>query len=284
MSKHTSGLVRDLEVLELLGSETSWHGGGLGVQDIARAVGRDKGQISRVCATLAATGLIDRDRLTKKYTLGHHLFALAMRTQEAHLAFLARPTLLDLVAKSEESAHLTVLRGGAIMTVRTELAQHPERDDSLDGVSLPALRTASGRAMLAMFSMDEVTAWWEEHGTFREEPDGLIPPRPLEAVAIRRLRRTPGSIRSLSTLRKTITKIRLAGYAISDGELTENIVDAAAPLRNAAGVVVGAIAVGARRDRIKDRSQALGQLVRESAESLSWELGWRPSPILGETA
>ena len=64
--------------------------------------------------------------------------------------------------------------------------------------------------------------------------------------------------------------------AISDGELTPTIVDAAAPLRNAFGVVVGAIAVGARKSRIKDRYQALGSLVRESAEALSWELGWRP--------
>jgi DNA-binding IclR family transcriptional regulator len=220
--------------------------------------------------------LLNRDRTTKRYTLGHHLYALAMRTQEAHLALLARPTLLDLMARAEESAHLTVLRGGAIMTVHTELAQHPERDDSFDGVSIPALKTASGRAILATFTDEELSAWWEEHGEARDVPDALQAERPAESPRLRRLREKPGTIRSFEALRRTIKTTRRRGYAISDGELTPTIVDAAAPLRNAYGVVLGAIAVGARKNRLKDRYHALGALVGESAEALSWELGWRP--------
>ncbi|MBT5754448.1 MAG: helix-turn-helix domain-containing protein, partial [Acidimicrobiaceae bacterium] len=98
MSTHTSGLARDLEVLELLGTRGAWEDGGYGVQQISHLLTRDKGQVSRVCQTLLRAGLLNRDRSTKRYTLGHHLYALAMRTQEAHLALLARPTLLDLMA------------------------------------------------------------------------------------------------------------------------------------------------------------------------------------------
>jgi DNA-binding IclR family transcriptional regulator len=181
------------------------------------------------------------------------------------------------MAQAEESAHLTVLRGGAIMTVHTELAQHPERDDSFDGISIPALKTASGRAILATFAEEELAAWWEEHGEVRDVPDALQAERPRETLRLRNLRVKPASITSFDRLGKTVKTIRRRGYAISDGELTPTIVDAAAPLRNAFGVVVGAIAVGARKSRIKDRYQALGSLVRESAEALSWELGWRPS-------
>ena len=275
MPAHTSGLARDLEVLELLGTRGAWEDGGYGVQQIAHLLGRDKGQISRVCQTLLKSGLLNRDRTTKRYTLGHHLYALAMRTQEAHLALLARPTLLDLMARAEESAHLTVLRGGAIMTVHTELAQHPERDDSFDGVSIPALKTASGRAILATFTDEELSAWWEEHGEARDVPEDLQAERPLEPPRLRRLREVPGSIRSFESLKRTIRTTRRRGYAISDGELTPTIVDAAAPLRNSYGVVLGAIAVGARKSRLKDRYHALGALVGELAETLSWELGWR---------
>jgi len=276
MPAHTSGLARDLEVLELLGTRGAWEDGGYGVQQIAHLLGRDKGQISRVCQTLLKSGLLNRERATKRYTLGHHLYALAMRTQEAHLALLARPTLLDLMARAEESSHFTVLRGGAIMTVHTELAQHPERDDSFDGVSIPALKTASGRAILATFTDEELSAWWEEHGEARDVPEDLQAERPLEPPRLRRLREKPGSIRSFESLKRTIKTTRRRGYAISDGELTPTIVDAAAPLRNAYGVVLGAVAVGARKSRLKDRYHALGALVGESAEALSWELGWRP--------
>jgi DNA-binding IclR family transcriptional regulator len=274
MARHSSGLVRDLEVLELLGTDASWQGGGMGVQEIATRLGRDKGQVSRVCHTLASTGLINRDRITRKYRLGHHLYALAMRTQEAHLATLARPALLELMASAEESAHLTVLRGGDIMTVHTELAQDPERDDRFDGISLPALKTASGRAILATFTPDEIAAWWEEHGELRMDYPAHPETSPIQLTEVRRLRKKPNSLNSLAALQKALKTAQKAGFAISDGDLTENIVDAAAPVRNAFGIVVGAISVGARKNRIRDGNIALGQLVFDSARALSLRLGW----------
>lgn len=274
MARHSSGLVRDLEVLELLGTDASWQGGGMGVQEIATRLGRDKGQVSRVCHTLASTGLINRDRITRKYRLGHHLYALAMRTQEAHLATLARPALLELMASAEESAHLTVLRGGDIMTVHTELAQDPERDDRFDGISLPALKTASGRAILATFTADEIAAWWEEHGELRMDYPAHPETSPIQLTEVRHLRKKPNSLNSLAALQKALKTAQKAGFAISDGDLTENIVDAAAPVRNAFGIVVGAISVGARKNRIRDGNIALGQLVFDSARALSLRLGW----------
>lgn len=272
MVSHTSGLTRDLEILTLLGGSVAHESGGLGVLDIARALHRDKGQISRVCQTLYDAGILNRERHTRKYTLGHQLYALALRTQESHFALLARPTLLELMAKAEESSHLTVLRGGSIFTVHTELAQHPERDNSLDGVLLPALNTASGRAILSTFSPPELAAWWEEHGVTRPEPDGGGQPNSTQHSP----RKT--TITTWAQLEKSVQRVRRYGYAISDGELTRNIVDAAAPLFNSSGLAIGAIAVGARRNRIKDGYRALGALVRESADTLSRDLGWQPTP------
>ena len=272
MRTHTAGLARDLEVLELLGSEAAWSVGGFGVQQIANTLGRDKGQISRVCKTLESAGLIGRDPATLRYSLGHHIYSLAMRTREAHLATVSHSALLRLVSISEESAHLTVLRGGSVLTVRTELAQHTMRDGSLSGVSLPALRTASGRAILATFSDDQLISWWDEHGVFRPRPEGMPPARSAEPAALRRLRRTPGSIRSISKLRKVARAARRSGYAISDGELTETIVDAAAAIIDPAGNAVGAIAVGARRERISNRYDVLGELVAAAAREVSQEL------------
>jgi DNA-binding IclR family transcriptional regulator len=271
MRNHTSGLKRDLEVLELLASEHAWDSGGLGVKELAQMLNRDKGQISRVCRTLEQSGLVGRDLATKRYSLGHHIYTLAMRTREAHLANLSHAALLKLVAVSEESAHLTVLRGGSVLTVRTELAQHTMRDGRLSGVSLPALRTASGRAMLSTFSNEQLDSWWQEHGVPKPRPEGMPAPKLPDTIVMKRLRRTQGSIRSFGKLMKVIRVIRKTGYAISDGELTESIVDAAAPIYDPAGNAIGAIAVGARRERISDRYDALGELVREAANTVTGE-------------
>lgn len=255
-------------MLELLGSEEVFDQGGLGVQQIANETGRDKAQISRVCRTLNDVGLIVRHPVTKKYSLGHRLYAVALRTREAHLAGLAQRTLLELVAQAEESAHLTVLRGGGVLTVRTELSQHTLRDGSMSGVTLPALRTASGRAILATYSDSELAAWWEEHGVWRPPPEDA-PRFPRESPQLRKLRRQPGSIRSLNGLKRVVRRVRRLGYAVSVGELNPQIVDAAAPIVDGTGTAVGAIAVGAVRERIGTHYELMGEAVSSHARRLS---------------
>lgn len=272
MGTHTSGLVRDLDVLELLGSEEVFDQGGLGVAEISHETGRDKGQISRVCKTLHDVGLLVRHPVTKKYSLGHRLYSMALRTREAHLAGLAQRTLLELVAQAEESAHLTVLRGGGVLTVRTELSQHTLRDGSMSGVTLPALRTASGRAILATYSDSELNAWWEEHGVWRPPPEDA-PRLPRETPQLRRLRRQPGSIKSVTGLKRVVRKVRRVGYAVSVGELNPNIVDAAAAIVDATGTAVGAIAVGAVRERIGQHYEPMGEAVVTHARRISALLG-----------
>jgi DNA-binding IclR family transcriptional regulator len=74
---------------------------------------------------------------------------------------------------------------------------------------------------------------------------------------------------------KVVKVIRKTGYAISDGELTESIVDAAAPIFDPSGTAIGAIAVGARRERISNSYDALGELVLEAARTVTrdWQSG-----------
>jgi len=239
-----------------------------GVQDIAHRTGRDKAQISRVCRTLWEFGLLERHPVTKRYALGHRLYAMALRTREAHLANLAQRTLLELVAQSEESAHLTVLRGGGVLTIRTELSQHTLRDGSMSGVTLPALRTASGRAILATYTDAELEAWWNEHGIWRPPPEDFIQ-RPRESVQLQRLRQQPGSIKSLTGLKRVVRRVRSLGYAVSVGELNPAIVDAASAILDSTGVAVGAIAVGAVRERIGQHYELMGEAVSTHARRLS---------------
>ncbi len=275
MAQMTSGLIRDFDVLELLGTEEAYEQGGLGVQAIAQQTGRDKAQISRVCKTLHEGGLLERHPVTKRYALGHRLYAIALRTREAHLAGLAQRTLLELVVQAEESAHLTVLRGGGVLTIRTELSQHTLRDGSMSGMTLPALRTASGRAILATFTDKELEAWWEEHGVYRPPPENA-PRRPRDTPELSKLRRQPGSIRSLSGLRRVVRKVRKIGYAVSVGELNPNIVDAAAAIVDQTGTAVGAIAVGAVRERIGTHYELMGEAVNTHAKRISDLLGGSP--------
>jgi DNA-binding IclR family transcriptional regulator len=272
---HTSGLVRDIEILSVLGRSDVWDRGGLGVSDIARATGRDKAQVSRVCQTLLGAGLVNRHDDTGKYLLGHRLYTLAQHTEEARLASIAEPYLLDLVAKAEESAYLMTLRGGSVFCLRAAYAQHSLQAGWVVGHMLPALRAASGRAILATFTPDELAAWWDEHGDWRPRPENYPPDSP-EPATLAKLRRAPGNIRTFRGLVRDRSKVISRGFALSSGELSPGIVDAASVIRTVGGRVVGALAVGAPKDRLHHSAAPLGLAVREAAERMSADLGLVP--------
>ncbi len=277
MRTHTSGLARDLEVIEVLSYAESFANGGLGVNRVAELTGRDKGQISRVLKTLEVSGLVDRDERTRRYSLGHHFYSLSMRTREAHLAMQSESQLAQLVAQAQETAHLSVLRGGRVLTIRTVVASDAIRRSGWDGVLSNAGVTASGRAMLAALTDSEIELWWREHALDEPLPlsdDDL--PDPAEPINPKTSKaKLPA--KNLKEFMKMLQDIRDWGYAVSD-EFQAGIVDFAAPVRDSSNLVVAAISVGTTRERIGDQTDQLGQMVSAAAIRLSLELG---APIIG---
>lgn len=277
MRSHTSGLARDLEVVEVLSSAEAFTLGGLGVNRVSELTGRDKGQISRVLGTLATTGLVDRDPKTRKYSLGHRFYSLSMRTREAHLALQAESRLSELVAQTQETAHLNVLRGGRVLTIKTIVAADAVRRSGWDGVLSNAGITASGRAMLAGLTDSEIELWWQEHAL--DDPLPILSidlPKPAEPINPK-TRKAKKPARSLKAFMALLQDARDLGYALSD-EFQSGIVDAAAPVRDSSNLVVAALSVGASKDRIGDQTDQLGQLVSAAALRLSVDLG---APIVG---
>ena len=244
---------------------------------VSELTGRDKGQISRVLGTLATTGLVDRDPKTRKYSLGHRFYSLSMRTREAHLALQAESRLSELVAQTQETAHLNVLRGGRVLTIKTIVAADAVRRSGWDGVLSNAGITASGRAMLAGLTDSEIELWWQEHAL--DDPLPILSidlPKPAEPINPK-TRRAKKPARSLRAFMALLQETRDLGYALSD-EFQSGIVDAAAPVRDSSNLVVAALSVGASKDRIGDQTDQLGQLVSAAALRLSVDLG---APIVG---
>ncbi len=279
MSTHTSGLIRDTEVLEVLSRAEAFANGGLGVNRIAELTNRDKGQISRVLKTLSEVGLVDRDEKTLKYTLGAQLYLMASRTKEARLATLSELRLRELVAQTQESAHLNVLRGGRVMTIKTISAARELTREGWSGFVAPAGITASGRAMLASLPDEEIKLWWYEHAQLSPlvVPKSTLP-RSREPIDPEFSLQRPA--KNLQTFLKMMKEVRQLGYAISDGEFQTGIVDAAAPVRDASNKVIATISTGVPKERVRDQFDSIGQLVTAAALRFSTDLG---APIVGPT-
>ncbi|MGO1538967.1 MAG: IclR family transcriptional regulator [Leucobacter sp.] len=275
--RNSSGLHRDIEILELLGSDKAFAAGGYGVTQVAQHTGRDKTVVSRALATLADSGLIERDETTLRYLPGHRLYGLAARTSDSYLIHTAGSHLRRLTLATRETSHLCVLRGGNVLTLISELSPHEVRTNGWAGFTTAAWRTPSGRALLSDWDKAELTHWYKLHGHDHAVVGPILPdPGPFEFPVLDQPVPGRGQISDLDSLFTELGLVHELGYAVSDEELESGVVAASAPVTDFTGRVVAAINVSAPRPRIGDRLDTLGAFVSRAAQELSLRLGAEP--------
>lgn len=271
--RNSSGLSRDIEILELLGTEEALRTGGLGVSQVALLTGRDKAVVSRTLATLAEARLVERDDESLRYLLGPRLYALAAHTASTTLVHASRSILRRLVQSTRETSHLCVLRGGNVLTLLSELSPHDVRTAGWAGTTTAAWRTPSGRALLSDWDEESLAQWYEEHGKDRPLVDSFDHANVSEFPVLDAPPPGNAPVTDLSSLLTELDRIRARGYALSDEELEFGVVAASAPITDFTGRIVAAVNVSAPKARIGHRLDALGALVARAARDLSHRLG-----------
>ncbi|QWC86956.1 hypothetical protein KLP28_11855 [Nocardioidaceae bacterium] len=214
-------------------------------------------------ATLAEAGLVDRDPVTLRYRLGGRLFSLAARTEEAALARRARPWLRRLASTTGETSHLCVLRGGAVVTLASELGHAAGRTQTWEGVSTAAWLTPSGRVLLSGHDGPSLEAWFATHGA--GEPLPRARRRRIGPEGWLLARKRPHRLESLV---RELELVRREGRAVSRGELEDGVVALSVPVRSFTGEVVAALNVSGPASR-DEALRSWGPLLHEASRSLS---------------
>lgn len=248
VAPRATSLRRGTEILIALGSDEAVEHGGLGVVRIAELVGREKSQVSRALSALAASGMVDRDPASRAYRLGWRLYALAARSGRPRLISLAAPVLRALVAESGETAHLSVLQGGEVMTLLSEAPAHAITANGWTGRTVPVICTSAGRALL--FDHDLPTL------------QKLVGSASFAGLG-------PGAPRDVAELYRRIEAGRDRGFATVDEEFEDGLVGVAAPVRDLGGRILAAINVSGPKFRLGGHLDATGEMVRAAAEDLS---------------
>lgn len=259
----SAGLRRDLEILDLLARPE--HGTqGLGVSRIAELLGREKSQVSRALRALEAEGMADRDPDSLEYRLGWRLYALAAQTAEARLAHVAAPHLRRLVGMLNETTHLCVLRGSAVLTLLSVSPSHAFRGLGWEGVTVPVPMTSAGRVLVSDWAPEALRAWVDTWFT--------------EAGAGEPARR----VRTIDDLLREVAVIRRRGFAAVDEEFEAGLVGVSAPVRDFRGMIVAAINVSAPKGRLGTHLDEAGRRTLTVARELSAELGHSTGHSIGK--
>jgi len=241
---------RAISVLELLaGSDRE-----LGVTELGRRLGVHKATASRLVATLAHHGLVERNPVTDKVRLGFgliHLAGSAMASMD--LIGQARPILQELAEATRETVNLAVLDGDLVLNIDQIAGTRSVVSVSWVGRRTPVHCTSNGKVLLAFASSSE--------------RDRLLS-FPLE-------RRTPNTITDPSMLGEELDKVRRRGWARTVEELEEGLNAVAAPVRRADGVVAAAVSVAGPAFRMRSvELPRIGRLAVDAAESISRSMGY----------
>jgi len=253
MSDNGKGGVRSVSravrALELIAEQ-----GELGVTDLGRGLGVHKATASRLAATLADGGLIERDPVSDRYRLGFGLIRLVgAALAGVDLVRTAHPVLEELAERTRETVNIGVLSGDAVLYLDQVSSSHLIASTNWVGRRTPLHCSSSGKVFLAHL------------------PKPLLEQaltRPLEAP-------TPRTVTDPARLRRQLDEVRVRGYATIQEELEQGLNAVAAPVRQLDGDVAAAVSVSGPSFRVRPVDlPRLGRLTIDAAGAVSRRLGY----------
>lgn len=228
----------------------------LSLTQIARRLEMSKSTAHRLLGTLENKRFVARDATTGTYHLGYRFIEMAsLVSRQVDLLRWVQPYLQRLSEACGETVDLAVLDGAQVTYLQVVESSQRVKIAAAVGQRLPAHCTASGKAFMAFLPDDQVQGILDA---------GL-------SCYTDRTRIT------LSELSEDLCLARERGYALAMGEYETDIHAVAAPILDAAGYPLAAIAIVGPSYRMpRERMPALGRLAQEMTETIRREVGTVP--------
>jgi len=227
--------------------------GSMALGEIARSLDLAKGTTHGILRTLQHVGFVEQDRVSGHYQLGAALQRLGAGHLDVNELRSRSINWADpLAARSGEAVRIGTVFDGKVLVVH-HVFRPDDTFQTLDvGTLLPMHATALGKVLIA----------------YRAE--GAVPAKELDQLTHRTIHTPQG-------LADELQRVRDAGWSSEIEEMTFGTASVAAPIRGYGGLVVGAIGINGRVDRICDSHyrpyQRLVTYVREAARAISRDLG-----------
>lgn len=216
------------------------------VNELATACGLNRSTAWRLLATLDSHGLIERDPISQRYSLGYAFLRIAAGADVDPLVRRGRPVLELLAEVTGEATNLAVARRFSLVYVDQVDPPHVMAPNWF-GRTVPLHATSTGKAYLAHLPQDE--------------QDSVLP---------RRLDRyTKTTVTDRRKLADELRSVRRDGYAICVGELEDSLFGASAPVLSQQGRPVAIVSVWGTEHRLpRERLPEVGRRVVAAAGDL----------------
>src|ERR687897_796309 len=193
------------------------------VGEMAAMLGVDKSSASRLAATLANRGFLERAPGSEAFRIGPELGRLGVLSVGGshNLIELARRPMENLAAETAETVNLARLEDGKVVNIAQVDGVHLVGVGDWTGWKTEPHSTANGKVLLA----------FAENAS-----EGLSLQAPLEAF-------TEQTITNVEDLRSELDRVRSEGWASTLGELEDGFNGAAVPVSDAFGRCLASLSV-----------------------------------------
>jgi DNA-binding IclR family transcriptional regulator len=215
-----------LEVLKMFTKDKPTWGG----RELAAELNQNHTKIYRILETLEKHKFLMKNKETKKYSLGFAVWELGNTISEKfHMNELIHPILEKVSESTNESVFLTVLNGEETLTIDAVEARTTVRFSVSIGSRAPLYAGASYRSILAHMSTEFIDNYLGKKLTRFTEKTMVDP----------------------EVIKEDLKLIIKNGYAISEGEYTEDVIAVAIPIFHKE-MIIGSLTVSGPKYRIKD--------------------------------
>lgn len=249
---HVQSLERGLTVILAF----SRHRPRLSLAEIAEHTGLTRPTVRRILITLQDLGYIRA--VGREFALTPHVLALGYAyLSSLNLTEVAQPFMEELTATTGHTCSLAALDGEDAVYLSRVPARRVMSITLTTGTRLPAYATSMGRVLLA--------------GLPRRDVDTFLATAKLVPI-------TPHTLTDVDELRARIDQVREQGWALVDQELEEGVRSFSAPVRDATGSVIAALAMSCSPSvvSLEQIHQDILPAVLRSASCISEQLGAPP--------
>ena len=216
------------------------------VAELAAVCGLNRSTTWRLLATLDSHGLVERDPVSQRYSVGYAFWRIAAAAEPTPVIRRAHPVLEQLALDTGEAVSLAIAK--RLNLVYVDQVDPPQiMAPNWLGRTVPLHATSSGKAFLAHLGEEE-----------------------QDVVLAHRLERfTETTITNRRALQSELDAVRRDGYAICAGELEDSLFGASSAVLSEQGRPLAIVSVWGPEHRVpRERLPEIGQLTRAAAERI----------------
>jgi IclR family transcriptional regulator, KDG regulon repressor len=226
---------------------------GLGISDLSKQLKIGKSTVHGITSALEEMGVLVRDPLYKRYTVGYSLLELCRTAyKKIELKDLARKPMEKLMEKVGETVFLGVLNGDHVTIVDMVESRNEMKITSPPGTRLPLLAGATGRVLLSQIEKEKAKEIIQKKGLVRY---------------------TSKTVMDHRQFLREVEKVKEQGYAVDDEEYIPGVRAVAAPLPFASSPPAALWVVGFTSTMDDQKMKMLIREIQEAVQAVKQSLG-----------